>query len=169
MKNKTGRTLLEYYYGKGCFMERAGIREITKKQEKVIKKRIRGFKKLDRTITYHHLQKKENGGEVTVENGANIAAYNHEWLNRQPPEIQEEINNKLREFKLKVDCIQMNFKEKDVEVEKVGRIEVSNDEDEYMVIPAYDNVEEYGKKDKFNRNKSKLDTKRLIDDYYNEI
>ena len=29
MKNSTGRKLLEQRYGKGCFMERAGIRKIT--------------------------------------------------------------------------------------------------------------------------------------------
>ena len=60
MKNSTGRKLLEQRYGKGCFMERAGIRKITPEQEEKYKK-IFGFKKLDRTISYHHIKERSKG------------------------------------------------------------------------------------------------------------
>lgn len=39
MKNSTGRRLLEQRYGKGCFMERAGIRIITEEEEQKLKKK----------------------------------------------------------------------------------------------------------------------------------
>lgn len=61
LKNSTGRKLLEERYGKGCFMERAGIRKITPEQEEKYKK-IFGFKKLDRTISYHHIKERSKGG-----------------------------------------------------------------------------------------------------------
>ena len=66
MKNKTGKRLLEKRYGKGCFMERAVIRERTPEQEAEYRRTIRGFKKLDRTITYHHIKEKRNGGKVSI-------------------------------------------------------------------------------------------------------
>ena len=93
MKNSTGRKLLEQKYGKGCFMERAGIRKITPTEEKKLKK-IKGYKKLDRTISYHHIKEKSKGGEVSIDNGANLAVYNHQWLHQQPPEIIEDIKKR---------------------------------------------------------------------------
>lgn len=56
MSNKKARQALEKLYGKGCMMERAGIRKIV------------GVKKQDRQITYHHLRPKHLGGQATVEN-----------------------------------------------------------------------------------------------------
>lgn len=56
MSNKKARQELERIYGKGCMMEKAGIRKIT------------GVKKQDRQITYHHLRPKRLGGQATVEN-----------------------------------------------------------------------------------------------------
>ena len=98
MKNRTCRKLLEQRYGKGCFMERAGIRKITLEEEQELKK-IKGYKKFNRQITYHHIKQKSLGGEVSISNGANLAAYNHEWLHQQPPEVIDEINQKLQDFK----------------------------------------------------------------------
>lgn len=51
---------MEQRYGKGCFMERAGIRKITPEQEKKLKK-IKGYKKIDRTISYHHIKQRSQG------------------------------------------------------------------------------------------------------------
>lgn len=58
MQNREGRVELERLYGEGCFMERAGIRKISPEEEKILKRRIKGFKVLNRGITYHHLQMK---------------------------------------------------------------------------------------------------------------
>ena len=56
MSNKKARQALEKIYGKGCMMEKAGIRK------------IKGIKKQDRQITYHHLRPKRLGGQATIEN-----------------------------------------------------------------------------------------------------
>lgn len=60
MSNKKARQELERIYGKGCMMEKAGIRK------------IKGIKKQDRQITYHHLRPKHLGGQATVENRSKL-------------------------------------------------------------------------------------------------
>ena len=61
MSNKKARQALEKLYGKGCMMERAGIRKIA------------GVKKQDNQITYHHLRPKRLGGQATVENRSELS------------------------------------------------------------------------------------------------
>lgn len=164
MKNKTGRILLEQRYGKGCFMERAGIRKITPEEEKELKRKIKGFKKLRRGITYHHIKQRKDGGEVSIENGANIAEYNHEWLHQQSPEVRDEINRRLQEFKLKIDLANMRVTNQGINCEDVQSIDLSLSET--VVIKAYDNTEEdrEKRKQKFNRAKSKKEAKSIIDE-----
>lgn len=164
MKNKTGKRLLEKRYGKGCFMERAGIREITPEQEAEYKRSIRGFKKLDRTITYHHIREKRNGGKVSIENGANLAAYNHQWFNAQTPEVQAQINNQLQQFKFKIDMVRMAVGDEGLEFDKIN---VDIDMSDTIEIPVYDNSileEKEVKRPKFNRAKVKRQTQKLIEE-----
>ena len=164
MKNKTGKKLLEKRYGKGCFMERAGIREITPEQEAEYKRTIRGFKKLDRTITYHHIREKRNGGKVSIENGANLAAYNHQWFNAQTPEVQAKINNQLQQFKFKIDMVRMAVGDEGLEFDKIN---VDIDMSDTIEIPVYDNSileEKEVKRPKFNRAKVKRQTQKLIEE-----
>lgn len=163
MKNSTGRKLLEERYGKGCFMERAGIRKITPEQEEKYKK-IFGFKKLDRTISYHHIKERSKGGEVSVENGANIAVYNHQWLHRQPPEVIDSINKRLQEFKLSIDIAEMRIDEKGIEARRIAMSDFCCDS--YIEIPIYENTEkdEMRRKEKFNRAKVKRDTEKIIEE-----
>lgn len=163
MKNKQGRKILEQIYGKGCFMERAGIRKITPEEENNLKKTLKGFKKLDRTITYHHIKEKHNGGRVTIENGANLAAYNHAWLHRQSPEVKSSINRQLQEFKMSI--IRMNFDEEgNILSRDTEQIPLS--QGEYVSIKAYDNTEQDFKKrkQKFNRAKVKNETQKMVDE-----
>lgn len=164
MKNKTGRILLEQRYGKGCFMERAGIRKITPEEEKELKRKIRGFKKLRRGITYHHIKQRKDGGEVSIENGANIAEYNHEWLHKQSPEVRDEINRRLQEFKLKIDLANMRTTQSGIKCESAQTIDL--DLDDTITIKAYDNTEKdiEKRKQRFNRAKSKRETKLIIDE-----
>ena len=138
MKNKTVRKLLKLIYGEGCFMERAGIRKITPQEEVIMKKTIKGFKTLDRTITYHHLKARENGGETTIENGANLARYNHSWLHEQSKEKQEEVNNQLREFKNSINFAKLTLTEQGVDLDK---IDVSFEDCDLYTIPVKDNSE----------------------------
>lgn len=164
MKNSTGRKLLEERYGKGCFMERAGIRKITKEQEQQMKRKIKGFKKLNRQITYHHIKEKSKGGEVSIENGANLAAYNHEWLHKQPPEVVREVNKKLQEFKESIDLMSLEVDDNGVKVEKISSLKF--DMSDCISIPVYSDPvinEEKGKK-AFNRAKVKKETQDLIDE-----
>lgn len=163
MKNRQGRKILEQIYGKGCFMERAGIRKITPEEEKLFKKTIKGFKKLDRTITYHHIREKHNGGKVTIENGANLAAYNHAWLHQQSPEVKNSINRQLQEFKMSI--IRMGFNEKEEMIDSFVE-QIPLKQNEYVSIKAYDNTEQdlEKRKQKFNRAKTKQETQKMIDE-----
>lgn len=162
LKNRTGRKLLEQRYGKGCFIERAGIRVITPEQESKLRK-IKGFKRLNRRITYHHLVEKHLGGEVSISNGANIAAYNHEWLHRQSPEVIEQINEQLQQFKLSIDMAKLSIGDEGLEVEKLGCLDFSMDDT--FTIPVYDiSKEDWEKKKKFNRAKEKRETMQMIEE-----
>lgn len=163
MKNSTGRKLLEQRYGKGCFMERAGIREITPEEETKLRK-ITGYKKLDRTISYHHIKEKSKGGEVSIDNGANLAVYNHEWLHQQPPEIIEDINNKLQDFKASIDLARLEIGEEGLNIEKV--LSMNFDMEDTISIPLYDNTPEIQEKrhKKFNRAEVKRETSKLIEE-----
>lgn len=159
--NKKAREALRQIYGDGCFIERAGIRKITVDEEVEMKRTLKGFKKLDRTITYHHLRPKCKGGKATVENGANLARYNHDWLEQLPPDKKEQVNNKLRQFKLSI-C-SMSFDERGrMQVDDAAVIEVPEfiGEDDYIVIPAYDTPP----KQKYNRAKVKREYQRYVDE-----
>lgn len=131
MSNKKARQALEKIYGKGCMMERAGIRKIN------------GVKKQDRQITYHHLRPKRLGGQATVENGANLAKYNHEWLESLCEQQREKINNQLREYKASV----IEFNTDGVVQAKQFNVDMS----ECIEIPL-----------KYNRAKLKQDLKRRL-------
>lgn len=85
--NKQARKHLERLYGKGCFIEKMGIRFVDKHDE------------AGRRITFHHLTERSKGGRSTVENGANLAWANHQWLHQLPPIQREELNNRIRQWK----------------------------------------------------------------------
>ena len=138
-----------------------GIRIITEEDEKK-KKKSKGVKKFDRRITYHHIFEKHNGGEVSIENGANLAAYNHAWLHQQPPEVKEEINKRLQEFKHSIDVVLLNTGEKGLNAKQATKIEF--DMSDTITIPVYDTIEEVKIKKKFNRAKAKQELKQLIDE-----
>lgn len=163
MKDSTSRKLLEQRYGKGCFMERAGIRKFTPTEEKKLKK-IKGYKKLDRTISYHHIKEKSKGEEVSADNGANLAIYNHQWFHQQPPEIIEDINNKLQDFKVSIDLARLEIGEEGLNIEKV--LSINFDMEDTISIPLYDNTPEIEEKrhKKFNRAEVKRETSKLIEE-----
>jgi hypothetical protein len=161
LKNSTGRKLLEQRYGKGCFMERAGIREITPEEEIKLRK-ITGYKKLDRTISYHHIKEKSKGGEVSIDNGANLAVYNHQWLHQQSPEVIADINNKLQEFKVSIDLARLELGNEGLDI--ADALAIKFDMSDTISIPVYDNTLETEEKrhKKFNRAEVKQETMRLI-------
>lgn len=158
-KNSKVRKRLEKIYGKGCFMERAGIRTIT------------GYKKDARIMTYHHLKHRAEGGPTTEENGANLYLENHQYLHSLSREEEEIINNQIREWKFN---FLVTHGLSDVEVS--GSVEfpdLTKDKD-CIIIPLEDNTKEQienlkKKEQKFNRAKIKRETQKQIDEeLYNE-
>ena len=156
-KNSKARKKLEKIYGKGCFMERAGIRKIT------------GFKKDAYTMTYHHMRHVSEGGKATVENGANLALENHEFLHSLPREEEEKINNEIRRWK--ANFISMN----NGKVEDSASLEfpdLTNDENciiiklEKTTKAQYEELQrqKQRRKQQFNRSKIKRETQQMIDD-----
>ena len=131
--------------------------------EKKLKK-IKGYKKLDRTISYHHIKEKSKGGEVSIDNGANLAVYNHQWLHQQPPEVIEDINNKLQDFKASIDLARLEIGEEGLNIEKV--LSINFDMEDTISIPLYDNTPEIEEKrhKKFNRAEVKRETSKLIEE-----
>ena len=156
-KNSKARKKLEKIYGKGCFMERAGIRKIT------------GFKKDAYIMTYHHMRHVSEGGKATVENGANLALENHEFLHSLPREEEEKINNEIRRWK--ANFILMN----NGKVENSASLEfpdLTNDENciiiklEKTTKAQYEELQgqKQQRKQQFNRSKIKRETQQMIDD-----
>lgn len=132
--NKSIREKMEQKYGKKCMMEEAGIRFIPVEE----RRKIKGYRKTDEKLTYHHLKPKCKGGQATMENGALLKSYNHQWLEQQSKATREKINDMLRRYKYRIDAIQMN-----------GNLEVyqqmsflPEEFGEYYIIPAYDNIPE---------------------------
>ena len=136
---KGTRTRMAHKYKNVCMLEASGIRYIPRHKRMTIK----GYKKSQEKITFHHLVKKEDGGEVSEENGALLKEYNHKWIHTLPPEKLEQVNNKLREYKLSV--IQLGYEEtqRQIVCEELDFKVPNLDSDgvDYYVIRAYDNKE----------------------------
>lgn len=154
-KNSKARKRLEKIYGKGCFMERAGIREIT------------GFRKDSYVMTYHHMRHKSEGGKATDENGAVLALENHVFLHSLPRAEEEVINNKIRRWKANFLTMKSNG-----EIEDSASLtfpDLTNDE-ECIIIDLQENTEEQErlrrmkKEQKFNRAKVKRETQKLVNE-----
>lgn len=104
--NKTARQELERICGKGCMFKRARCAQRIEemggiKTFKVFvkEKKFRG-KKISYQMTFHHLKHKSEGGETSVENGANVEEIAHQYMHSLPREQEEVINNMIREFKM---------------------------------------------------------------------
>ena len=91
--NKHIKSIMYIRYGKMCMI--CDWKPSNKKKHK--------FNKHSNYLTYHHLIEKQDGGPTTVENGAILCRFCHEWLNTLPKEIQEEQNNMLRKRKSVID------------------------------------------------------------------
>lgn len=163
-KNSKMRKRLKQIYGDGCFLERMGVRT------------IKGIKPMDRMITYHHLRKKSKGGKATIENGANLAWENHEWLHSLPEEHQEKINDQIRGWKANfvtmkgngeiLASAQMDFpnltKEEDCII-----IELQNTTPEqYQELQKQKEIRE--KKQKFNRSNEKRKLRKIVNELLEE-
>ncbi len=154
-KNSKARKDLERIFGKGCFMERAGIRT------------IKGVRKDARLMTYHHLKHKSEGGKATVENGANLYAENHQFLHSLSRGEEEKINNVIRRWK--ANFLTTNGLGEIIDSASLDFPDLTKDED-CVIIELEENTEEQKKlrkskkQQKFNRAQTKRLTQKLIDE-----
>lgn len=148
--NKKAKQKLIELYGEECFIDKLHLRPGGYKEEYKGKGQYKRMKQL----TYHHIQKREDGGRATVENGALLSAENHAWFNKQSLAVQEELNRIFQEYKLGV--LQMH----NGKVIQAQTIKLDFKLEEYDVIPVYPDNRKY------NRAKVKQESQKAIERYY---
>lgn len=95
-KNTKVKRKLIALYGAECFIDKLHLRPPEDRPRRYTSK---GELKRMKTLTYHHMKERSKGGPTTVENGAILSVENHEWFNKQPPEVQAELNKRFKEYK----------------------------------------------------------------------
>ena len=95
-KNTKVKRKLIALYGAECFIDKLHLRPPEDKPRRYTSK---GQLKRMKTLTYHHMKERSKGGPTTIENGAILSVENHEWFNKQPPEVQAELNKRFKEYK----------------------------------------------------------------------
>lgn len=107
-KNRQIRLQLESIYGKGCMFQKAyiakRIEEIggIKTYKQYIQEHkytLKKIKKLEETMTLHHIKHRSEGGATSVHNGAVMSALAQGYAHSLPREHEEIVNNMLREYK----------------------------------------------------------------------
>ena len=171
-ENRIIREQIEEIYGKGCFFERANIAERIEKmggiktyKQFLSEKRFKG-KKVRNILTLHHLKHRSEGGETTIENGANIREIPHQYIHSLPREQEEIINDMFRDFKIALNVMDLRVSQNHIDIGDIRQKALGENED-YLYIPVFDNKKDT-KKCKFNRGKEKQKTKRIIDELYSE-
>lgn len=180
MANKSARLMMEALYGKGCMFQKAHIAERIKQMGgiRTYKQfvgmqhyKMKKIKRLEETMTFHHLKHQADGGPTSVENGAVVNEFAHRYIHSLPREQEEVVNNMLRDYKnqftlnggimiptedgLDVQPFQMSLS-----------FDFNKDDEEYEVIPVYDTARE-DKEKHFNRAKVKRETqKQMAEDLY---
>lgn len=177
MTNKSARLALERIYGKGCMFQKAyiakkieqigGIKTYKKFVEETHYK-LKKISILERTMTYHHLKHKSDGGSATVYNGAVVSELAHQYIHSLPRDEEEIINNMLRQYKYEYELRGglMIPTENGLEMQQPFVVDLGFDfGEDYITIPVYDNTkEDMQKRQKFNRAKVKQDTKKQIEE-----
>lgn len=112
-KNKVIRERLEKIYGKGCMFQKALIAErieamggIKTYREYIEEHRysFKKVKKLESTMTLHHLKHRAEGGATSERNGAIVSALGQGYLHSLPKEHEEIVNGMLRDYKAGIDA-----------------------------------------------------------------
>ena len=94
--NKPTKDRMIEIFGNECMIEKLGIRKIPIEH----RRRIKGYKKMQDVLTYHHIVERHEGGRTTIENGAVLKGYNHEWLHKLPEAEKQKINQQIQEYKI---------------------------------------------------------------------
>lgn len=145
-KNTKVKRKLIALYGAECFIDKLHLRPPEDKPKRYTSKRQL---KLMKSLTYHHIKERSKGGPTTVENGAILSVENHEWFNKQPPEVQAELNKRFKQYKeCKVvysDDVQVDFE---------------------IYVTTFEIDERAHIKSKYNRAKEKEKLRRRIEEEY---
>ena len=177
MTNKSARLALESIYGKGCMFQKAyiakrieqigGIKTYRKFVEETHYK-LKKIRHLERTMTYHHLKHKSDGGSATIHNGAIVNELAHQYIHSLPRDEEELINNMLRQYKYEYEIRGglLIPTENSLEIQQPFVVDLDFDfGEDYITIPVYDNTkEDLEKRRKFNRAKTKQETRQQIDE-----
>ena len=151
MKNKTAKEILIELYGPECFIDKLHLRVDNQPKRYTSKKQLKEMKRL----TYHHIKEKRNGGKATVENGALLSEENHQWFNKQSPEVQAELNRKFQEYKR---C-QLEIVDEDVnEISPNININAICIDTKQLIFESKNKTEPY------NRAKTKRDTQKQVEE-----
>ena len=155
MSNKSAKQKLIQRYGNIDFLDQLKI-AVPKCKKYTSKGQLKRMKQL----TYHHIKEKSKGGQATIENGALLTAEHHEWFHQQPPEVQRELNNAFQELKRRID------KSKELSIVLVEEDEL--DQPFELNITEL-SIDKQGRIQAYNRSKKKKETKKLIDEYEEEL
>lgn len=185
MTNKGARQILELIYGKGCMFQRAKIAQIIEeiggiKTYKTFvegkRYKLRKIRRLQDTMTYHHLKHKSEGGRTTEDNGAVVSALAHQYMHSLPRDEEEVINDLIREYKTQFILRGGILVPTDtgLEIEQPIQLQLPlefEQEGDYISIPLIDNSrDEYDRR--YNRQKVKEETREIaengMEDYLRE-
>ena len=162
--NREIRIALARIFGNNCmfkkshaeeFIEKLGIIKTYKQYKKQLHYTSKKIKQLEKMMTLHHLKHKSEEGSTSIENGAIINELAHRYIHSLPRNQEEIINDYIREWKKihyqNCEMIIEDIPESDFEI-NLAEIEV---EDKIRVKP-------------FNRAKVKRETRKRIQEYYQE-
>jgi hypothetical protein len=167
-KNKVIRERLEKIYGKGCMFQKAYIAErieamggIKTYKEYVKEHRytLKKIKKLESTMTLHHLKHRSEDGATSERNGAIVNSLAHGYLHSLERAEEEIVNGMLRDYKAGID----SGKYERVDVELVDDLDCGI-EINIAELSADDKEIRVQKPKKYNRAKVKEETRRYIED-----
>lgn len=167
-KNKVIRERLERIYGKGCMFQKAYIadrieamggiktyREYIQEHKYTFKK----IKKLESTMTLHHLHHRSHGGATSERNGAVVNSLAHGYLHSLERAEEEIVNGMLRDYKAGIDS--GRYKRVDVELNDDfdSGIEIN-----FAELSVGDFGLEVKPKGKYNRAKVKEEIRRIVEE-----
>lgn len=167
-KNKVIRERLERIYGKGCMFQKALIAErieaiggikTYKKYIQEHKYTLKKIKKLESTMTLHHLKHRSEDGATSERNGAIVNSLAHGYLHSLDRAEEEIVNGMLRDYKAGID----SGKYERVDVELVDDLDTGL-EINFAELSLGDDKIEVKPKGKYNRAKVKEETRRYIED-----
>lgn len=167
-KNKVIRERLERIYGKGCMFQKAYIAErieaiggikTYKEYIQEHKYTFKKIKKLESTMTLHHIKHRAEGGATSERNGAVVSALGQGYLHSLPKEHEEIVNGMLRDYKAGID----SGKYERVDIELVEDLD-SGIEINIAELSVGDFGLEVKPKGKYNRAKENREMRRIIEE-----